>query len=201
MGRLKTEINPIRAERVKIMIEREGLTQKELGLMINRSQQSISEIVHCKRALTESTAQEFIRVFPEYRIEWLMGYDDIMLKAVAAGDKMHINFMDVYKKRFRMFDNHKDSMKRMKNPVKWNKEEEGYDWDKVDDYICIIINPLLSLMIFNGYQITLNKNDEICITGKGGKKIMFSRYNLMNLTTLIADYINHVIENKNLYKF
>ena len=79
MSRKRTEINSIRAERFKIIISREKITQTELQGMIHLSQQSISRIVQSKQALTEETAQAIINVFPDYRIEWLLGYDDTML--------------------------------------------------------------------------------------------------------------------------
>ena len=52
MSRKKTEINPVRAERVKIVKQ--------------------------KTALTEETAHDILSAFPINRIEWLLGYDDYM---------------------------------------------------------------------------------------------------------------------------
>ena len=80
MSRKKTEINPERAERLKILIEREGITQTDFANRIHQTQQNVSRIVKMKQALTEYTAREIISEFPEYREEWLLGYDDIMLK-------------------------------------------------------------------------------------------------------------------------
>ena len=78
MSRKKTEINPIRAERVKKIIEREGINQIDFAKRISQTQQNISRIINLKTALTEETAQDIISAFPEYRIEWLLGYDDSM---------------------------------------------------------------------------------------------------------------------------
>ena len=83
MSRKKTEINPIRAERVKTIIEREkkldkSFTQKTFAERIFQTQQNISRIINMDNALTEETAQDIIRAFPDYRIEWLLGYDDLM---------------------------------------------------------------------------------------------------------------------------
>lgn len=78
MSRKKTEINPVRAERLKILIDREGITQTDFAVRIHQSQQNVSRIVKMKQALTEYTAREIISEFPEYRIEWLLGYDDYM---------------------------------------------------------------------------------------------------------------------------
>lgn len=79
MGRKATEINPIRAERVKTIIKREGITQIKLAEMLFRTPQNISAIVNANIALTEETAKQIITLFPDYRLQWLLGYDDIML--------------------------------------------------------------------------------------------------------------------------
>ena len=78
MSRKKTEINPIRAERVKKLIEREGISQIDFANRIFQTQQNVSRIINLKTALTEETAQDIVSAFPEYRIEWLLGYDDAM---------------------------------------------------------------------------------------------------------------------------
>ena len=78
MSRPKTEINPERAKRFKMLIEREKLTQSALSEKIHLSQQAISHIFTEKNALTEETARNIINAFPEYRLEWLLGYDDYM---------------------------------------------------------------------------------------------------------------------------
>lgn len=83
MSRQKTEINPIRAERLKTLISREKLKQNALANMIFQSQQNISRIIQLKQPLTEETAKDIINAVNEstgkhYRIEWLLGYDDTM---------------------------------------------------------------------------------------------------------------------------
>lgn len=78
MSRKKTEINPIRADRVKKLIEREKISQVDFASRIFQTQQNVSRILNLKTALTEETAQDIIKAFPEYRIEWLLGYDDSM---------------------------------------------------------------------------------------------------------------------------
>ena len=78
MSRKKTEINPIRAERVKQLIEREGISQIDFANRIFQTQQNVSRIINLKPALTEETARDIVTAFPEYRIEWLLGYDDSM---------------------------------------------------------------------------------------------------------------------------
>ena len=78
MSRKKTEINPVRAERVKKIIELEGISQQDFAKLIFRTQQNVSRIVNLKTALTEETAQAIVKAFPKYRIAWLLGYDDYM---------------------------------------------------------------------------------------------------------------------------
>lgn len=76
MSRKKTEINPKRAENLKKLIGWQEISQKELGKKINYTQQSVSKIINMKTPLTEETAKEIIKVFPQYRLEWLLGYDE-----------------------------------------------------------------------------------------------------------------------------
>ncbi|MBQ6519717.1 MAG: helix-turn-helix transcriptional regulator [Anaerolineaceae bacterium] len=83
MSRKKTEMNPVRSDRVKKIIEIEKLTQKEFGKRIGYTQQNISRIVQKKQPLTEEAARLIVETFPKYRIEWLLGYDDHMTTADA----------------------------------------------------------------------------------------------------------------------
>ena len=101
MSRKKTEINPIRAERVKTLIEREkerdpDFTQIIFAKATHQTQQNVSRIINMKTALTEENAQYIISAYPEYRIEWLLGYDDFMTKE---------DFMRDYVKRLHNTDN------------------------------------------------------------------------------------------------
>ena len=77
MSRKPTEIQPIRAERLKELIKDLNMSQTDFSKSVNYSQQHISGIINQKTALTEETAQDIISVYPDYRIEWLLGYDDI----------------------------------------------------------------------------------------------------------------------------
>ena len=81
MSKKKTEINPIRAERVKILAKSEGITQLKLAEITGFTQQYINRIINMKNALTEETAQIIISHFPGYRLPWLLGYDDFMTEA------------------------------------------------------------------------------------------------------------------------
>lgn len=76
MSRKKTEINPIRAERLKTLISEQKIKQTELAERVHYSQQHISGIINQKIALTEETAADISSAFPKYSVEWLLGYSD-----------------------------------------------------------------------------------------------------------------------------
>ena len=83
MPKKKTEIQPIRAERLKELISAEGLTQAAFAEKVHYSQQLISDIVNKKTALTEGTAAAITSVFPNYSTEWLLGSRDTKNDAEA----------------------------------------------------------------------------------------------------------------------
>ena len=85
MSRQKTEINPIRADRVKILLKREKVSQTQLAERIYQTQQNLSRIMQHRQPLTEATAQLIVKAFPEYRLAWLMGYDDVMTVSEFKG--------------------------------------------------------------------------------------------------------------------
>lgn len=76
MSRKKVEINPIRGERLKMLLIENGVDQKELAEKIGYTKEHISYIINGRRNLTEDAAQAIIKLFPGTRIEWLMGYDE-----------------------------------------------------------------------------------------------------------------------------
>lgn len=76
MGRKMTTINTERGQRLKILLTESGMRQDELADKIGYTKEHVSYIVNGKRNLTEDAARAIIRLFPETRIEWLMGYDD-----------------------------------------------------------------------------------------------------------------------------
>ncbi len=78
MKKSKVEINAKRAERFRKILSDSGMNQRDFAEQADISQQLISKIINQKTGLTEGTAQRVVSAFPEknYRIEWLMGYDD-----------------------------------------------------------------------------------------------------------------------------
>lgn len=77
MARPKVEINMIRCERLKQICIEQHITQKELNHLTGITQQAISKMVTGQANVTETTAYAVIKAFPQYRFEWLMGYDEI----------------------------------------------------------------------------------------------------------------------------
>lgn len=78
MSRPKTEINPERAERVKILMKRENIKQNILAERIYQTQQNVSRILQKRQPLTEETAKLIVKAFPQYRLSWLLCYDNYM---------------------------------------------------------------------------------------------------------------------------
>jgi len=89
MSRPLTQVNPLRAERVKTIIQREKLTQQEFAAKTFQSQQNVSRILNLKCALTEETARAIVKAFPAYRLSWLLGFDDDMTELDGLKKLIH----------------------------------------------------------------------------------------------------------------
>ena len=76
MTKKKGEINPICGERLKTIIKDEKISQKVFAKHICCSPEHLSAIINGKKRLTEETAREVVKIFPEYRLEWLLGFDE-----------------------------------------------------------------------------------------------------------------------------
>lgn len=70
------EANQVRAKRLKEIMIREQLNQGEFAKRVGYTQQYISQIQKGKKQLSEAIARTVVRAFPDYRLEWLLGYDD-----------------------------------------------------------------------------------------------------------------------------
>ncbi len=73
---LTESFHSVRGERIKTIYQELNLSQGELAERVNMKQSAISEMVNGKRTVTETTARAIVEEFPQYRFEWLMGYDD-----------------------------------------------------------------------------------------------------------------------------
>lgn len=76
-GRKPIEPSLIRFDRINELMRLEGIEyQSKLAEEINIPQQSFSRIMSTKK-ISETIIHDIIHRFPEYREEWLLGYDDI----------------------------------------------------------------------------------------------------------------------------
>lgn len=64
-----------RVARIRIIMDREHLKQKDLADALNMEPQNFSRIMISGK-VSEKTCRKIIELYPEYRLEWLMGYDD-----------------------------------------------------------------------------------------------------------------------------
>lgn len=77
MARKRTKINPIRGERLRLLLKENGMGQQELADKIGYTAEHISYIINGKRNLTEDAAESIVKIFPKTRIGWLLGYEDL----------------------------------------------------------------------------------------------------------------------------
>lgn len=85
MSRPKAEINVKRCERLKQIIKEQGIKQTELSEETGISQQAISAMVQGKANVTETTAEIMVEKFPQYSVEWLLGFTDYKNNAEEFG--------------------------------------------------------------------------------------------------------------------
>lgn len=89
-----------RALRIKELMKREGLKQKDIAELIpvpsrkkeNKGElepmdeQNFSRLLRSGKQIKEEICLCIIEHFPEYRLEWLLGYDDYMTEAEMIED-------------------------------------------------------------------------------------------------------------------
>lgn len=66
-----------RVSRIKILMKREGIKQIDLADMLDMEPQNFSRIMTTGR-VTEKTCKKIVSHYPQYRLQWLLGYDDCM---------------------------------------------------------------------------------------------------------------------------
>lgn len=84
MPRIPVKINPKCGERLKVICDEQGIKQYRLGQLIQKSEKTVSSMVKGHSSVTRDTAEAVVAVFPQYRIEWLLGFDDIKTKQEAS---------------------------------------------------------------------------------------------------------------------
>lgn len=78
-----------RVTRIKKILELEHITQKELAdKLINPRTGNSMEPQNFSRIMisgkvSENTCEKIVAVYPQYRLEWLLGYDDYMTESDA----------------------------------------------------------------------------------------------------------------------
>lgn len=70
----------VRVSRIKTLLKREGLKQKDLAEALEIEPQNLSRCMVSGK-ISEKMCRNIVECFPEYRIEWLLGYDDSMTTA------------------------------------------------------------------------------------------------------------------------
>ena len=75
-GRPAKKIKPEQSVRLKSLLDNEDIKQKQLSAMIPISQQTISKIVQGHAPISNSLAERIIELFPQYSLQWLLGYVD-----------------------------------------------------------------------------------------------------------------------------
>lgn len=81
MARKRVHINDECGKRLATIIKSEGETQASLAEKIGLSRKTMSNMVTGKASVTRETAEMVIGLYPNYRIEWLLGFDDVENKA------------------------------------------------------------------------------------------------------------------------
>lgn len=76
MARKKTEIIPKRADRMRIIMNEQGMTQEKFADKVGTSQQTISKILCYKIPLTSELIDGIHIAFPDYSAEWIKGETD-----------------------------------------------------------------------------------------------------------------------------
>ncbi len=82
--------NFLRVERIEMLMEREGYELNKHSKKGNKNSNTFADDIDVlpqnlsrsmnRGKITERLCKKIIDRFPEYRIQWLLGYDDIMLK-------------------------------------------------------------------------------------------------------------------------
>lgn len=67
----------LRVSRIRTLLDREGLKQKDLADALDIEPQNLSRCMVSGK-ISEKMCRNIVECFPEYRIEWLLGDDDSM---------------------------------------------------------------------------------------------------------------------------
>lgn len=79
----------VRVSRIKELLKREGLKQKDLAYELDMEPQNFSRFMISGK-VSEKTCEKIVKLYPDYRIEWLLGYDDLMTHYDWANSVQHM---------------------------------------------------------------------------------------------------------------
>lgn len=72
-----SNIDMKRIERINIMIKEQNISQAQFARSIEMTPENLSRIINRHVNFTETTAERIISYYPEYNLEWLLGYSDL----------------------------------------------------------------------------------------------------------------------------
>ena len=168
MSRKKIEINPIRAERLKMLCKREKLRQIDLVEIVHMRQQNISKMMVLKTAVTDETIRLIHERFPQYRVQWLKGDDDYMTNA------------DLF---LSMVNSINENGKLLNNGFLSFAMLNGYQID----YAPVYGN--------NSIEKTIQNIKKYCTISKDGKSLTLSLAELDDFQNEICDYVAFRLEH------
>lgn len=79
----------VRVSRIRTLLEREDLKQKDLADALDIEPQNLSRCMVSGK-ISEKMCRKIVECFPEYRIEWLLGDDDSMTDIEWADNIQHL---------------------------------------------------------------------------------------------------------------
>lgn len=145
MSRKQTKIDPKRAERVKKLIENEkslhpdeNITQKKIADRIGISQQNLSRIINQDHGLNESMAKLIVEAFSDrppkkqYRLQWLLGFDDYMTDEIMLLSKQ----VDQLRKTDAMIETMRNLFSLSGFGTEWVDYPGGNNFATRELYIC-----------------------------------------------------------------
>lgn len=178
MARTKQEINPKSADRLKQLYQEHNITQEWLSGESGISQNTLSRIANRKTALSHAVATEIIKVFPNERVEWLMGLDDYRTEK---------------EKTFSLLSDWDNEWKRRLGAVRILAYLSGYEIDLFPtDQSSVSVEEALQ-SVKEGYKIC--KNEQVLAT------CSIERFNLLALDCQelveqrIKSYVREVSDN------
>ena len=86
MPRPRVAINPKHSGILVEVLRREQISQAELSRRIHISQQTITDIRQGRANITQSTAEEIVKVFPQYSLNWLLGLSEFPTEEEQIAD-------------------------------------------------------------------------------------------------------------------